>query len=298
MTNWDDLRFFLAVAREASLRKAARALGVSRSTVLRRVTAIERRLEVRLFERLPTGYFTTPAGVELLRSALRMEREAAAADDRVAGRDTRLAGTIRVTLPGLLATHLSMPDLAAFDRAHPGVRLELILTYAIVDVANREADVAIRISNRPPKDLIARHILDVAKAAYVCEDFLPGAETKARPPRLCWIGAMDDPTALRWVDDGDFADMPMGARVNDPLAKLEAAKAGVGMALLPCFAADAEPGLYRMPSGAPQLHKGLWILTHEARRDTRSIDTFVDFMADSLRGHRDRIEGNRPRMAM
>jgi len=295
ITNWDDRRFFLAVAQQSSIRKAADALGVSRSTVLRRVTNFEESLGVRLFERLPNGYFTTPAGDEMLRSALRIEEEANTVDRRLAGHDDRLSGKIRVTLPGVLSSQLLMPDLAAFSKIHPNIKLEIISTYSIYDLAKREADVAIRMSNDPPADLVGRRILTVAKAGYVCENYLPSAGRKLIPPKLSWIAWTDAPSSLQWVKESDFPDIPIGAIIDDPGATLEAVRAGVGMAILPCFMADTELGLYRMPPGTLQQQTDLWILTHEDLRKTARIRKFTSFMADAILRQRDLIEGMMPR---
>lgn len=295
MTNWDDRRFFLAVAREVSIRKAANTLGVSRSTVLRRIAALEDELGVRLFERLPNGYFTTSAGEEMLRSARRIEEEATATDRRLAGRDTRLSGKIRVTLPGVLATHLLMPDIVAFGHAHPDIKLEVTTAYSMANLAKRQADVAIRMSNDPPEDLVGRRVVKVAKAGYVCKDHLPATGGKADLSKLSWIGWSNDPSSLQWVEDSDYPHVAVGAVVSDPTAALEAVRAGMGMAILPCFMADVAADLYRMPPGNPLLPQDLWILTHQDLRNTARIRKFTGFMAEALLRHRDLVEGRRPR---
>jgi DNA-binding transcriptional LysR family regulator len=294
MTDWDDYRFFLAVARETSVRKAASALGVSHSTVLRRITAFEEMLGVRLFERLPTGYFTTDAGDELRRSALRIEEEASAANRRIAGRDTRLNGTLTVTMPNVFATHLLMPDMAIFRQTYPGIELEIIPTYSLADLARREADVAIRVSNDPPEDLFGRRILQIAKAAYVCEDYLPDPGRGIESQSLHWIGGMGAPLSLQWMQGSNFPNIPTGPTINDPYATLEAVKAGMGMAMLPCFMADADSQLYRMPPGT-LVRMDLWVLTHEDMRNTARIRKFISFMADAILKYRNLLEGKMPR---
>jgi len=290
MTNWDDHRFFLAIARESSVRKAASSLSVSHSTVLRRITAFEENLNVRLFERLPTGYFTTPAGEDMLSSAQRIEEEALGASRRVAGRDTQLSGNVRITLPSALATHLLMSDLAAFDREHPEINLELILTYTIANLAKREADVAIRLSNDPPDDLVGRRILHMSNAAYVAKEYLPNGDNKQTAAQLKWIG-YSEKSSMQWVEDSDFPNVPVGACIEDPLARMEAVRAGVGMAMLPCFMADVQPDLHRMPPGTLRPHKDVWVLTHKDLRNTARIRKFTRFVADALDDKRDLLEG-------
>ncbi len=291
MSNWDDRRFFLAVAREASVRKASNTLGVSRSTVLRRITALESELGVRLFERLPNGYFMTSAGEEMLVSARRIEDEALATDRRLAGRDERLSGTIRITLPGVLATHLLMPEIVAFGKSHPDIKLEVTSTYLAANLAKREADVAIRMSNDPPQDLVGRRIAEVAKAAYVSAEFLKNSGRDAGSPKPSWISWSSDPSAQQWIEDSGYPEVPIGAVIDDPTVALLAVKAGLGMAILPCFMADFEDGVDRMPPGRLQLRQDLWILTHQDLRKTARIRKFTNHMADAITRHRDLIEG-------
>lgn len=290
MIDWDDYRFFLAVARGTSVRKAANVLGVSHSTVLRRITVFEEVLGVRLFDRMPTGYFTTEAGDDILQSALRLEEEAMAAHRRIAGRDTELSGKISVTMPSVFATHLLMPDLAAFRRMNPGIELEIMPAYTIADLTKREADVAIRISNDPPEDLFGRRILQIAKAAYVCEGYLPNVNHEEELSPLSWIGWKDVLSSSQWLEESDFPGLAIGAVINDPYATLEAVKEGVGMAILPCFMGDNELGLYRMPPGT-LIKRDLWVLTHEDMRNTARIRKFISFMADAILRHRELLEG-------
>ena len=291
MTNWDDHRFFLAVAREASVRKAAETLNTSRSTVLRRITALEDELGVRLFERMPNGYFATPAGEELRRAAERMEAEADTAERRLAGRDAELSGTIRVSVPGVLATYLLMRDFAAFNQAHPEIRLQIVSTYEMPDLARREVDVAIRISNDPPDDLVGRRILKMARAAYVSADHLPNPAGPAPPRELSWIGWSLDPSSLQWVEESGYPNLPVNTIITDPYVTIEAVRAGIGMSILPCFMGDTEPGLHRMPPGRLQRQSDLWVLTHEDLRNTARIRVFTSFVADALLRHRDLMEG-------
>lgn len=295
MTNWDDYRFFLAIARHASVRKAAMTLDVSHSTVLRRITAFEDALKVRLFERTPTGYFTTEAGDELLPIAQRVEEETTNASRRIAGRDNELSGKIRVTMPGILATHLLMPDLAAFRRLHPSIELHITPAYSLANLSKQEADVAIRISNDPPENLFGRRIVKVFRSAYISEDYLPSTPRGDDTPPLSWIGMIDAQSSFQWMEDSGFPDIPIGAIIGDPHATLEAVKAGIGMAILPCYMADTQPDLYRMPPAKLQPHSDLWILTHEDMRNTARIRKFISFMADAILLHRNLLEGKRPR---
>ena len=127
--DWDNLRIFLALANQGSVRAAGAALGISHSTVARRIEAFEDQLGVRLFDRTPSGYALTAAGEEMLGVAGRVDEEISALERRILGQDTRLAGEIRVTLPDAIVSDLLMPDLADFTRDYPDIDLEIILSY-------------------------------------------------------------------------------------------------------------------------------------------------------------------------
>ena len=145
MIDWDDVRYFLAVARAGSVRAAAQRLGVNHATVLRRVAQLEDRLGVQMFEKLPSGYRITSAGEEVLELADRMEATSNQLEGRVFGRDQSVRGLLRVTLAPPLATHLLMPDLAEFARLHPDIEMDISSSGELANLTNREADVAIRV---------------------------------------------------------------------------------------------------------------------------------------------------------
>ena len=288
---WDDRRYFLAVARTSSIRKAAQSLGVSRSTVLRRVTALEAALGIRLFERLPNGYFTTAAGEELQASAERMETEAIETDRRLAGRDNRPAGSLRVSLPAVFLAAPLINVFAAFDRSQPDIRLELLTSYGMADLKRREADVALRISNDPDENLIGRRIARVARSCYVDEATAEKARTEATPEGLQWIGWSNSSESAQWYRESAFANVPAGPIIDDPNATLEAVRAGMGMAILPCFMGDPAAGVSRMPPGDLLLEQDLWILTHRDLRHTARVAVFTQFMADAFTEFRPLFEG-------
>src|SRR3569833_698587 len=145
MIDWDDVRYFLAVARGGSVRSAVGRLGVNNATVLRRIAQLEQRLGAQMFEKLPAGYRLTAAGEEVLELAGQMEASSHQLETRVFGRDQSVRGLLRVTLPPFLATHLLMPDLADFARVHPDIEMEIVSSGELANLTNREADVAIRV---------------------------------------------------------------------------------------------------------------------------------------------------------
>jgi len=295
MMDWDGLRFFLAVARRGSIRAAAADLGVNHSTVSRRIDAFEKKLDARVFERLPSGYLLTQTGEEMLQSVQRVEREITAAERRVAGRDARLSGLLRVTLPDSLAQCLLMPNLVAFSEAHTEIDLELDVTSSMADLARREADVAIRLSNDPPGYLVGRRLLKYAKAIYASEAYLARHDLINGADTLTWIGWNDTVPDPQWVREGPYPRAPARNRIASSMIQLEAAKAGMGLSMLPCYMGDTAPALRRLPPGKPMPDRDIWLLTHEDLRHTARVRRFLDFIAEAFLAKRDLLEGRCPR---
>ncbi|MGV6848401.1 MAG: LysR family transcriptional regulator [Marinibacterium sp.] len=271
MKSWDDQRYALAIARAGSVTGAARDLGVNRSTVLRRLDAFEAALGVRLFDRRPQGYFATPAGESLVAIAARMEDLTHEIDRRIAGQDTGLRGPIRVAMTPALATYVLMPDLARFARDNPDIRLDLLTSYVLSDLDRREADVALRIANDPPEDLVGRRVARVAHAVYA------GREHCGDGPPRAWVT-----WSPHWQPPADRAGLPVRAVVTDPAVTVRALQEGMGMSVLPCFIGDAEPGLARVEGITAGRSADLWILTHRDLRGSARIRIFMDYIADCL----------------
>ncbi|WP_429363035.1 LysR family transcriptional regulator, partial [Paraburkholderia sp. GAS32] len=156
--NWDNARFFLAVARTGTLRGAAAQLDVDQATVGRRIAALEETLSTTLFLRTPALFVLTPAGEALLGAAETMEQAALSIERRIAGLDDQLAGTIRVATTDSLGKQFVVPAIARLRRAHPGIEIVCVTSAQIANLTRREADVAIRTLRPDAPDLIARKL--------------------------------------------------------------------------------------------------------------------------------------------
>ncbi len=289
--DWDDLKIFLAVAQMGSIRSAAAQLGVNHATVSRRITAFESQLGVRLFERQSSGYVKTAAGEELEKTAENLQEQIHAVERRIVGQDARLTGEIRVTLPDMLAATFLMPDLASFTAQYPGITLELIPSYEVFNLSKREADIAIRVTNRPPEHLVGRRLATYAVADYASIDYLAKHDPMNKPDDCRWIGWDDMVPYPKWVLDSHYPTVPIHNRINNALTQLAAVKAGMGMASLPCFLADPEKNLQRLPPGKAEPRYDIWMLTHEDLRFTARIKTFMDFMANAFKKHQALLQG-------
>ena len=287
--DWNDLRLFLAVARAGTLSGAARALGVTHTTVFRRIGAYEQRLGVRLFDRLPTGYVLTAPGEDMRNSVERIEEEIAALALKVTGQDQRLSGTIRITATDMLAIGVLPPHLAAFRAKWPGIEIEVIVSDRVLDLTRREADVALRVGNPAQETLVGRRVGRLAFAVYAAT----GCESDPASGDWVGFGASHGPLSrhlARW-----WPGMRQVYRTNSILGAVAAAKAGIGLAALPCALADREAGLIRVAPLPEDFGLDMWLLTHEDLRTTARIRALMDFMAAALHADADLLEGRRPR---
>ena len=286
MIDWDDVRFFLAVARGGSVRAAADRLDVDHSTVLRRIGQLEKRLGARVFEKLPSGYRATPGGEEVLALAIQMEAAADQLEARLLGLDQNVRGHLRVTMAPILASHLLMPDFAEFARLHPEIELEIHSSDDPVNLTNRQADVALRVvyeTTSLPLNLHGLRGPELSSGVYISRDLL--SAWRAGPPQpIRWIVKEFDGIP----DWGLQADVPTGAvpfRTMDSGAHLAAVRSGIGMTTLPCFVGDADPLLVRVPGSSQHRHGRLWLLTQGETRKTKRIQLFTTFMSRKLAGH-------------
>lgn len=290
---WDDLRYVLAVGRHGTLSAAARHLGVNHSTVFRRIGLIEERLGARLFERHRDGYTPTPAGEEAVALAERLEDQVDGLERRLAGRDTRPSGTVRVTTTDTLLAKALAPLLAAFRPAYPDIEIELVVENRFLSLSRRDADVAIRPTTAPPETLIGRRVCAIATAIYGSANYLADAPPSGDLAAHAWI-APDDSLAhlasARWLRRTLPGVHPV-LRANTLLGMLAAAEAGLGLAALPCFLGDATAELRRVRPPLDELVSGLWLLTHRDLRRVARVRAFMDFLDRELRRRSDAFEG-------
>lgn len=283
MIDWDDVRYFLAVARGGSVRAAAGHLEVNHSTVLRRIAQLEKRLGTHMFEKLPSGYRLTAAGAEVLEFANQMEASSHQLETRVFGRDQSVRGLLRVTLPPFLATHLLMPDLADFARLHPDIEMEILPTGEVANLTNRDADVAIRIvldRETLPPNLHGLLGPALSSGIYMSRDRLTAWRADVADP-LRWIVINNDGLP-GWARGGEVRTTGAPFRTPDAEAQIVAARQGIGMTKLPCFVGDADPLLVRVPGTESHGHGTLWLLTQGDTRKTKRVRLFTEFISRRL----------------
>ena len=285
--DWDDYQYFLAVAVAGSVSAAARRLGQSHSTVLRRLDKLEAALDVRLFERFQTGYVLTANGEALQALLAPIDEGMQEIERKLGGQDTALQGAIRVTTTDTLMASL-LPTLSAFRVSYPGIQLQLTIANSFVNLSRRDADVAVRPSNTPPDNLVGRKLGTVRTAPYAARAYLDRIRDDGRPDgdwaRYDWV-APDESLAhlrqARWLREHVPADRH-AASVDSLLGMAAAVEAGLGAGMLLCLLAETRPGLVRLADPDPALDTDVWILTHPDLRRVNRIRVFTAFLFDGL----------------
>ena len=290
---WNDLRVVLAVCRRGTLSGAARDLGVNHSTVFRRIIAIERKISVRLFERLATGYVMTEAGETMLASAERVETEVFSLSRKLLGGDLRLSGCLRVTAPDALTIEVLMPYIVRFCRTYPDIELDLSVENALLDLSQREADVAIRSTIMPPDMAVGHRLCKLGVTLYGSVKYLD-EQADSNIKRYTWLmpgRGLDWFSANQWLER-HYPGARIALRSNTLPGLFEAVKLGLGIAPLPFFIADADAELRRVIPPPKEFESELWLLTHPDLRRTARVSVFVDFMTEAIAHAQSIIEGS------
>jgi DNA-binding transcriptional LysR family regulator len=288
MLDWNDLRHILETARQGGISGAARVLGVNHATVSRRITAAEKALGARLFDRLTSGYMPTEAGRDAVRAAEAMEQSSAALDRQIGARDVEISGRLTITAPQLLIERGLGPALAEFIASYPEVQLNIVAGNDIVNLARRDADVAIRISAAPSPTLVGRCVARQMAAVYATPQLI--ARDKGGEAPLDWIRFTQwpgPPAEIREIRP----NLRVRLSVDDMVTAAAAARVGVGATRMACFLGETDPALMRVPGLPTFPYAPVWVLTHAELRHVPRIRTFVNFMAARLRKLRPLFEG-------
>ncbi len=286
-----DLRLVLAIGDAGTLLGGARALGVDHSTAFRRLNALEEQLGTRLFVRARDGYAPTAAGEAMIEVARQVDADIVALERKLAGTDLRPSGTVRVTITDT-AIGLLTPVFAAFREAEPAIALEVAVANQFFTLSRREADVAIRPSREVPEELVGRRVATVATAVYASSRYAT-SNARRELASLAWL-APDDSLAhlgsAQWIRRHVPAERIV-YRASSLLALQAAARAGLGVAALPCWLGDVDPHLTRMSKPFDEMAAALWVLIHPDLRRAARIRALSDFVVAELGRQRPLIEG-------
>jgi DNA-binding transcriptional LysR family regulator len=260
--DWNDLRYFLALARLGSIRAAGAELGVSHTTVARRVDALEDKLGTRLFDRHRDGYVLTEAGRRLMPGAARVEDEVSSLSRDLAGQDARLVGSVRVTCGDEYLAAWLLEALAPWCAAHPGVELSLVADGRPFNLAKGEADLAVRVllpHSDPPEYLVGHRVAPLLVGNYVARAH--AARLDPAGPHARWLGVADR-SVHELFRTSSYPDLPVWGAFSSLSLLVRAAASGLGLVMLPTYAGDAEAALIRLPHADLRHVADLWLLHH------------------------------------
>jgi DNA-binding transcriptional LysR family regulator len=276
MLDWDDLRFFVALARRGSLSETARHLKTDHTTVARRVAALERSFGVKLFDRMPRGYVLTEQGARLAARASGVEEAVFSVARLAAGAGETLGGRVCISAPPALASHWLVPRLAPLRASHPAMLLEVVGETGAANLARREADIALRLSRPTGEALVAKKLGALRYGLYGSRAYIDAT------PKKAWqfLGYNDELAEVpqqRWL--ADYAgDRAFALLTNDLVSLISGVRSGMGLAALPHVLAASEGDLVRVCE-ARSATRDLWLVVHPDLRRAARVRVVMDHLA-------------------
>jgi DNA-binding transcriptional LysR family regulator len=290
--NWDDLRVLLAVVESSTLTEAAKSLGVTQTTVTRRLTALEEHLGMRLVSRTSHGVVVTEEGRTVAAAARDVHGRIAALDRTLLGRDDALGGRLRVTTVDMVG-HYDAPMFQSFLQRYPEVELELFTGLDNRDLARDEADVAIRWTHHPPEPLVGRRIGRVPYALYGSRSLVEAVGVDAAPrafPWLAWRKELAEAVITAgWMHEQTPTDRVV-ARYDTALSLHAGVRAGLGVAFLPCMYAERD--LVCLQPHQRGFTYDVWLLVHPEAAAAARVRAFLDHAVGYYEGrlHASRVQ--------
>jgi DNA-binding transcriptional LysR family regulator len=286
--DWNDLKYFIAVARSGSTLAAAKTLRLSQSTVHRRIEELEKRLGQQLVTRRPTGYRLTELGEKLRSYAEHVEQTVIDFERQASawGKDVR--GTVKITCPDEVGSRLLASGLIdKFNERYPALRVEFVMSDKNLDLAKGQADIAIRAV--PPTDdtLFGRKIADSSWAVYASKSYVKRyggvkrSEDIDHHSIVLFDGKMRDHRSARWLKSV-APNARIAARANNMLAMQLAVKSGAGLAPMPVMVGEKDEALVRVFGPVKEITTPFFLLMHGDMKRTPRVRAFFDFMIEEL----------------
>ncbi len=280
MFNWENLRFFVAVAQSGSLSAAARALGVDHATVSRRLSALEDDLQLRLIDRLPRACELTASGKQALLLASRIEAEAFAIERIAHVAQFPMHGKVTISVPPVLASNFFAKRLGNFSQRHPGIQLAMVSQAHSVSLGRREADIAVRLFRPEEPANVTRKLGEMPFALYASREY----EYAGDPSHwgiIAYEAQRADMPHQKWLETVAGARRIV-CELSDIATQQVAARTGIGVAGLPVFLGDDDPALQRLPFGGEPFYREIWLVVHADLRHSPPIRAVMDFVADAI----------------
>ena len=277
--DWSDIPFLLAVCKAGTLAGAARSMNVHHSTVFRRVESVEKKLGVRLFEKLNHKYILTIEGEYFYARALQLQSGMNEIERSLSGKDLRLEGILTITTTNSVLYTLT-PLLTDFQREYPETELRIISEAKPLDLAQRDADIAIRPTSNPPEHWIGRNITPISFAPYIHTEHRDIDEQDLR-----WLVLSEDfkHSPMSKLTSSLMPDNAPRTVINNMLAVYDFVKQGLGVGVLPCYLGDSDNTVRRLKAPDPSYNWDLWILSHPDLRNSAKVKAFNDFAVEKMK---------------
>lgn len=281
--DWNDLQYCLAVARDGTVSAAAKRLGVDHATVIRRIDRLEASLGAKLFVRRKTGYEITDAGRRATAAAEAMESEIRCGQAEIGGGGAHLSGSVRIGAPDGFGSYFLAPRLGAFSDLHPELVLELVATARLFSLSKREADIAISLAMPQEGRIFGRKLVDYRLFLYASKDYL------ARTPQIRQRSDLLGRRVIGYIGELLFTPeldylpkiLPgLSAQIRSAnlIAQLQAALAGVGVAVLPRFLAKGFPQLVAILPEEIFILRSFYLLMHADGRQFPQVRAVADYL--------------------
>lgn len=287
MYDWNDLKYFLALSRQGKLVRAAVRLQVDHTTVSRRISALEKQLDVRLFDKSPNGYQLTDAGLRLLPLAEQIETRSNRLYREIAGKDARLSGTVRVATPEALGSQVIARHITEFKQQHPDIEIELVAETRRMSLSKREADIAISFSRPDSGRLIAWKLCDYRLRLFASRDYLAAyppitsIDDLAQHDFVSYIEDLIEMPELRFFDN-TIKNAHVVFRSTNVSAQFNAILEGLGLGMVHCFMAQRENRLQVVLPGQVSVERTYWLVVHEDLRHVARVDAVCQFLTRIL----------------
>lgn len=289
MLDWNDLRYFLAVADHGSTLRAGRELRTSQTTVARRIAALEAATGFPLFDRRQAGYALTPAGEDLLEKARAVAIAAERFEEGAAAVSRETGGIVRLTTEDIFADALLSPMLVELYEVHPQIRIELDSSRSLRDLGAGEADIALRSTSKAAAaGVVGRRICADDWTFYCSRDYaqrhgVPHSKAELRQHSLVGGGGGNLWRAYEAILEEFGLRDQVTIQQGTSTGLLTGIRAGMGIGVLPCVIADGEADLIRCMPPKTGHGRVMWLLTHERVRHTPAIRLVIDFLYERLR---------------
>src|SRR5215213_1118671 len=299
MLDWNDLRYFLAVAREGSTLAAGRLLRVSQTTVARRIAALEESLSFPLFDRRQAGYALTPDGQELLDRARQVEAAASGFEEASAALSRDSSGSVRITTQEIFANTLLAPMLRELHDRHPNIVIELDTAQELLELGEGQADIALRsTATEPPAGTVGRRLCIDDWTLYCSREYAAAHGVPRTRHDLKQHSIIGGGGGKLWVHyEAWLRKLGLEDRVamhhSTSTGLLSGVRSGFGLGVLPCVVADAEPDLVRCFPPRRDHGREMWLLTHERVRHTPRVRAVIDFLYERLSAHAKMLDAQR-----